>query len=80
MKKAISVGHKYVVVPIEHMKVLFQSRKSWLLVYHNKDPWIKKDDSVEFRVAMTSYDGAELCVKIGLFMLDKLSTEFDIVI
>lgn len=59
---------------------MFQSRKSWLLVYHNKDPWIKKDDSVEICVAMASYDGAELCVKTGLFMLDKLSTEFDIVI
>ena len=35
--------------------------------------WIKKNNS-EFDVTMGSYDGAELCELVALFLLHKLST------
>ena len=45
-------------------------------MYHNDDPWVKKDTSVEFDVTMGSYDGAEVCEIVGLFILDMLSNLF----
>ena len=49
-------------------------------MYHNDDPWVKKDTSVEFDVTMGSYDGAEVCEIVGLFMLDTLSKFFEKII
>ena len=46
-------------------------------MYHNDDPWVKKDTSVEFDVTMGSYDGAEVCEIVGLFILDMLSKLFE---
>ena len=46
-------------------------------MYHNDDPWVKKDTSVEFDVTMGSYDGAEVCEIVVLFMLDMLSKLFE---
>ena len=46
-------------------------------MYHNDDPWVKKDTSVEFDVTMGSYDGAEVGDIVGVFMLDMLSKLFE---
>ena len=37
----------------------------------------QKDTSIEFGVTMGSYDGAEVCEVVGLFMLDMLSKSFE---
>ena len=60
---------------INSLDVIFHSRKS--LLYHNDDPWVKKDTSVEFDFTMGSYDSAEVCEIVGLFMLDMLSKLFE---
>ena len=44
---------------------------------HNDDPWVKKYTSVEIDVTMGSYDGAEMCEIIGLFILDILNKLFE---
>ena len=67
-----------VSIPPKSIDVIFHSRKS--LLYHNDDPWVKKDTSVEFDVTMGSYDGAEVCEIVGLFMLDTLSKFFEKII
>ena len=46
-------------------------------MYHNDDPWVKKDSNVESEVSMGSYDGAEVCELVGLFMIDMLSKSFE---
>ena len=56
------------------MDVKFHSRKS---LYLNKDPLITKLDE-EFHVTVGSFDDAEVCKMIELFVLDKLSSEFDL--
>ena len=61
--------------PPRSIDIIFHSCKS--LLYHNDDPWVKKDTSVEFDVTMGSYDGAEVCEIVGLFMLDMLSKLFE---
>ena len=45
------------------------SRKS--LLFKSEEVWTKKDNS-EFDVTMGSYDGAEVCELVGLFVLDKI--------
>ena len=75
LKQAILFGQNSVSIPPKSINVIFHSRKS--LLYHNNDPWVKKDTSVEFDVTMGSYDGAEVCVIVGLFMLDMLSKSFE---
>ena len=75
LKQAILFAQNSVSIPPKSIDVIYHSRKS--LLYHNDDPWVKKDTSVEFDVTMGSYDGAEVCEIIGLFMLDMLSKLFE---
>ena len=46
-------------------------------MFHDNEPWIKKDSNDDFDVTMGSYDGAEVCELAGLFMLIELSKNFD---
>ena len=46
-------------------------------MFHDNEPWIKKDSNDDFDVTMGSYDGAEVCELAGLFMLIELSKIFD---
>ena len=49
--------------------VLLHAKKSFL--FQNGEPWIKKND-VNFDVTMGSFDGAETCELVGLYVLSKL--------
>ena len=51
------------------LKALQNTRKSFL--YLNEDPWIKKSQS-NFDITMGSFDGAECCELVGLYILSKL--------
>jgi len=42
------------------------------LLFSNSDAWIKNSDDL-FDVTMGSFDGAEVCELVGLYLLDKLS-------
>ena len=46
-------------------------------MFHDNEPWIKKDSNDDFDVTMGSYDGAVVCELAGLFMLIELSKNFD---
>jgi len=46
------------------------SRKS--LLFSNDDTWIKQENP-NFDVAMGTYDGAEICELVGLYLLNELS-------
>ena len=58
-------------IPPKIIDVIVHSLKS--LLYHNDDPWVKKDTNVELEISMGSYDSAEVCELVGLFMVDLLS-------
>ena len=49
-------------------------RKS--LLFDNETAWTKKNHSNMFDVTMGSFDGAEVCELIGLFLLDNLSKNY----
>ena len=52
---------------------IMHSRKS--LLFNNNEIWIKKDNP-NFDVTMGSFDGAELCEIVGLYLLNILKNEF----
>ena len=45
-------------------------RKS--LIFHENEPWVKKEGNEDFDVTMGSNDGAEISELVGLLMLSKL--------
>ena len=52
---------------------IYHARMS--LLFDKDNVWVKKDNP-EFDVTMDSYDGAELCELIGLYLLHLLTKEF----
>ena len=50
------------------------SRKS--LLFNNTDIWIKKNRVPDFDVTMGSFDGAELCELVGLYILHILGQKY----
>ena len=49
-------------------------RKS--VLFDNETAWTKKNHSSMFDVTMGSFDGAEVCELIGLFLLNNLSEKY----
>ena len=53
---------------------IFHARKS--LLYREGEPWIKKQSN-NFDVTMESYDGAEVCELIDIFMLSLIGDKYN---
>ena len=45
------------------------------LLFDKTSVWVKKDNP-DFDVTMGSYDGAEVCQLVGLYLLNLLTNEF----
>ena len=58
----------------EDISIIKHARKS--LLFNNGKPWIKNNNSNLFDVTMGSYDGAEICELVGLFILNHLGKSF----
>ena len=58
----------------QNTDITMHSRKSILL--HNRSPWVKKDNDGVFDVTMGSFDGAEVCELVGLFILNDLANKY----
>ena len=71
INKAITWASQYVDISEEDKKLIFHTCKT--LLYHNGEAWVKKGES-NVDVGMGSYDGAEKCDLIGLFILSQLRT------
>ena len=57
----------------EEVITIFHARK--LLLFDKTSTWVKKDNP-DFDVTMESYDGAEVCELVGLYLLNLLTNEF----
>ena len=71
MKKAISFAKKFTAVSDNTIKIILNARKS--LLSNSNNPWMKKTGE-NFDVAMSSFEGAEKCELVGLFLLDRLAS------
>ena len=73
LSKAIEYAQSVTTIEEKVIKTIYHARKS--LLFDKDNVWVKKDNP-EFDVTMGSYDGAELCELVGLYLLDLLTKEF----
>ena len=66
IKKAIGFAEKYITISDEDKELFLHTKKSFL--FNNDQPWVKKENS-SFDVTMGSYDGAETCELVDLYLL-----------
>ena len=61
------------ITPIsdQHKTIIYHARNS--LLFNNEKPWVERNNQSMFDVTMGSYDGAEICELVGLFILNELS-------
>ena len=66
----------------EHLQILVAEKKKPLctvensLYFNDTDIWIKKEVNKDFDVTIGSFDGAEVCELVGLYILHTLSTKY----
>ena len=70
LDKSINYAKQLTTFDDKMISFIKQARKS--LLFDINDTWIKKGGTM-FDVTMGSFDGAEICELVGLYLLDKLS-------
>ena len=66
---AIDFAAQYMTLTQQEKQIIFQTKKT--LLFNNGQTWVKKENK-DFNVSMGSWDGAEVCEIVGLFLLSKL--------
>ena len=74
LNKAISWARKFVTISEKQIKIIKHARKS--VLFNNGQTWIKQQDNKLFDVTMGSFDGAEVCELVGLFILNSLAIKY----
>jgi len=69
LHKSIEHASIYTDISDDQKEILYHTSKS--LLYYKGEAWTKKGGSL-FDVPMGSYDGAEKCDLVGLYILSKL--------
>ena len=72
--ETLEFAKQHVLIKSNDRETIFHARKS--LLYIEGEPWIKKQSN-NFDVAMGSYDGAEVCELIGIFMLSLIGNIYN---
>ena len=70
----IKFAKQYTDISDENLRIAKHCRKS--LLYNNYEPWKKKSADGCFHVTMGSYDGAEVCELVGIYLLSLLANVF----
>ena len=70
LNKALEFARTHMPIDEKTINVILHSRKS--LLFSDEDVWVKKSGS-NFDVTMGSFDGAEVCELVGLFLLNNLA-------
>ena len=73
LTKSIAYAQTITNIDAATIEIILHSRKS--LLFNNDSAWSKKDGSL-FDVTMGSYDGAEICELVGLFLLHQMRSTF----
>ena len=72
LNKSIACGKSFTKIEDNVINAIKLARKS--LLFNKDGTWVKKGDDTLFDVTMGSFDGAEICELVGLYLLDKLSS------
>ena len=68
---ALKYVRNITTVTSRDVEIVLQAREAYL--FHKGEPWSKKNNQEKFDVPMGSYDGAEVCEVVGLYLLAKLT-------
>ena len=71
--ESTTIRQKFTVINEESLRIVMHLRKS--LLFCDGNTWIKKGNHI-FDVTMRSFDGAEVCELVGLFLLHKMKHLF----
>ena len=74
--KSLTFAEEFINIQETDKNIILHARKS--LLFTNDDYWLKKSGDPNFDVTMGSFDGAELCELVGLFILYTLSKKYGI--
>ena len=72
LNKSIARAKSFTKTEDNAINAIKLARKS--LLFNKDGTWVKKGDDTLFDVTMGSFDGAEICELVGLYLLDKLSS------
>ena len=70
LTKVIDFARQYIEIKSTDAEIIFHARKS--LLFERGKTWMKREKNSLFDVTMGSYDGAEVCELVGVFMLNNL--------
>ena len=70
--KALTFASNIQPICNDELKIIKHARKS--LLFKHGETWEKKDTNNYFDITMGSFDGAEVCETVGLYLLNKIST------
>ena len=74
LDRAIAWAKQFTVISDNDIVIIKHARKS--LLFHKSHTKSKRNSNSTFDVTMGSYDGAEICELVGLFILNSLQTLF----
>jgi len=70
LSDAISFAQQYIQIDQQDITIIQHARQS--LLYTTEGPWRKRSCDTLFDVTMGSYDGAEVCELVGIYLLNKI--------
>ncbi|PIK55408.1 hypothetical protein BSL78_07679 [Apostichopus japonicus] len=70
LEKAIAMAKEHTHISNQDIQIIMHSKKS--ILFDNGTPWRKKGHIHLFDVTTGSYDGAEVCELVGLYILNTL--------
>ena len=74
LSHALKYVSQYIEITQQQTEIIRHSRKT--LLFSENKAWSKRNNADMFDVSMGSLDGTEICELVGLFILDKLRSEF----
>ena len=74
LDRAIALGQQFTAISDSDIRIVKHARKS--LLFYNQQAWTKRNNTTTFDVTMGSFDGAEVCELVGLFILKTLEKRF----
>ena len=73
LDNAVNFAKEHVTITTDELRTIKHCLKS--LLFSNNEAWKKKDTHECFDVTMGSFDGAETCELVGLYILSRLREE-----
>ena len=76
LEKSINFARSIIEIQDKIINIIKHTRKT--LLFHEGTAWVKKEGNSLLQATMESYDGAEVCELVRVYLLSKLPSLVDI--